>query len=118
MRVLKRRNYYLALIRKAGLVNTLKNDINNKIRRRAHLKSIVITSLDENIIHKDDEGLDIELMYSDLVSSEDYKLLKKIVLDKYSVLEVAQEIGISAEACKKRVQRAKKRLKERLLKMG
>lgn len=60
--------------------------------------------------------LDIDFMYSDLTNSEDYKLLKKIALDKYSMLEAAKEMGISVEACKKRVQRAKKKLKKVLKK--
>lgn len=47
----------------------------------------------------------------DLVNDEDYKLLKEIVLERYTIRETAQELGISVEACKKRVQRAKKTAK-------
>ena len=35
-----------------------------------------------------------------------------IVIRKYSMLEAAEELGISVEACKKRVQRAKKKLQK------
>lgn len=100
--------------KKGWLLNTLKNVIHNLIRSRAYLNSIVICSLDfdENIIVGDEDSPDLDMMYSDLIDNEDYKLLKKIVLDKYSILEAARELGISVEACKKRVQRAKKKLKK------
>lgn len=99
---------------KGWLLNTLKYVIKNKGRSRAYL--INSLELDENIIPGDPDVLDIDFMYSDLTNSEDYKLLKKIALDKYSMLEVAKEMGISVEACKKRVQRAKKKLKKVLKK--
>ena len=41
-------------------------------------------------------------------------MLVKIVLQNYTMLEAAQELGISVEACKKRVQRAKKKLEAHL----
>jgi RNA polymerase sigma-70 factor (ECF subfamily) len=98
---------------KGWLFNTLKNVIKNKVRSRVYLKDIVVSSfeIDENILFVDTDVLDVDFMYSDLTNVEDYKLLKKIALDKCSMIEVADEIGISVEACKKRVQRAKKKLK-------
>ncbi|MFC4305208.1 RNA polymerase sigma factor [Cohnella boryungensis] len=100
---------------KGWLLNTLKYVIKNTIRSRAYLNSIVISSVDfdENIISIGADTPDVDFFYSDLANNEDYKLVKKVALDKYSMLEVAQELGISVEACKKRVQRAKKRLKNR-----
>ncbi|MBX4150703.1 RNA polymerase sigma factor [Paenibacillus lautus] len=99
---------------KGWLLNTLKYVIKNKARSRAYL--INSLELDENMIPGDLDVLDIDFMYSDLTNSEDYKLLKKIALDKYSMLEAAKEMGISVEACKKRVQRAKKKMKKVLKK--
>lgn len=55
-----------------------------------------------------EDRLDVDFLYSDLIEVKEYKLLKRIALDKYSVLEAAQELGISVEACKKRIQLAKK----------
>ena len=69
---------------------------------------------DENIDVKDTNKSNIDLFYSDIVDSPEYKLLKRIALDKYTILEAAQELGISVEACKKRVQRAKKKLRNHL----
>jgi len=103
---------------KGWLLNALKYVIQNMVRSRAYLNSIFISSLDfdENIIleEADVPDPDVDLLYSDLSVGEDYKLIKKIALDRYSMLEAAQELGISIEACKKRVQRAKRRLKKRL----
>ena len=98
------------------LFNTLKYVMKNMIRSRASLTNMVISSFDfdENIYVKDSDTSDIDLLYSDIVDSSEYKLLKRIALDKYTMLEAAQELGISVEACKKRVQRAKKKLKGHL----
>ncbi|WP_313343083.1 sigma-70 family RNA polymerase sigma factor [Sedimentibacter sp.] len=99
---------------KGWLLNTLKYVIKNMVRSRAYINNIIITSLDKNEITlaKNTDELNIDIIYSDIVDSEDYKLLKRIALDKYTMLEAAQELGISVEACKKRVQRAKKKLKK------
>ncbi len=99
---------------KGWLLNTLKNVIHNTIRNRAYLNSLVVSSIDfdDNITLGDTDTPNVDLMYTDLIDNEDYRLLKKIALDKYSMLEAAQELGISVEACKKRVQRAKKKLKK------
>jgi len=101
---------------KGWLLNTLKNVIHNTVRSRAYLNSILVSSLDfdENTYAGDADALNLDFMYSDLADNEDYILLKKITLEKYSMLEAAQELGISVEACKKRVQRAKQKLKKRL----
>lgn len=101
---------------KGWLLNTLKNVIHNTVRSRAYLNSIVVSSLDfdENTYAGDEDAFNLDFMYSDLADNEDYILLKKIALEKYSMLEAAQELGISVEACKKRVQRAKQKLKKRL----
>lgn len=103
---------------KGWLLNTLKYVIKNSIRSRAYLNRLIIASIDfdENISfdkeYKDD--LKIDLLFSDLADDEDYKLIKKIALDKCSILEISEEYGISVEACHKRIQRAKKRLKKRI----
>lgn len=99
---------------KGWLVITLKNVIKNINRSRARLNNLIMLyyAFDEHVIGTalDEENLD--LLYSNLVKDEDFELLKRIVLTKCSMLEAAEELGISVEACKKRVQRAKKRLKK------
>lgn len=99
---------------KGWLLNTLKNVIHNTIRSRAYLSNLVVFSMDfdENMVSEEPDAPDIDILYSDLADNEDYRLLKKIALDKCTMLEAAKELGISVEACKKRVQRAKKKLKK------
>lgn len=46
------------------------------------------------------------------VSKEDYIILKKIILEGYSHKELAAELNISIDACKKRFQRAKEHFRK------
>lgn len=101
---------------KGWLFETLKNVIKNILRSRARLNKLLI-SIDIDIYVEDTKSTyaykeNIDLMYSNIAEKEDYKLLKKIALEKCTMLEAAQELGISVEACKKRVQRARKRLQK------
>lgn len=56
-----------------------------------------------------------EIEYSDLLAPEEYEVLKQVAVEKRSVRDVAREMGISVETCKKKVYRAKKKL-EKILK--
>ena len=57
------------------------------------------------------EEVDFNITYTQLLGEDEFSLLKMLVLDKYTILEAAQHLGISVEACKKRIQRTKKKLK-------
>jgi RNA polymerase sigma-70 factor (ECF subfamily) len=100
--------------KKGWLTNTLKHVIQNIRRSRARLNSLVISalSIDDIVIVSPTGGLDFDVIYSDLLGQEDFELLQMIILNKYTILKVARELGISVEACKKRVQRAKKKLRK------
>jgi len=100
--------------REGWLMETLKNVISNMNRSHASLNRVVIEALpfDETFLAEHVDPGNVDILYSDLLHDKDYALLKRIALDKYSILEAAQELGISIEACKKRVQRAKKRLQK------
>ena len=95
------------------LMNVLKNVIRSTRRERARLAETVLEVLDENGGAADVE-LDLDTLYGDLSDSEDFRLLKRIALDRCTILEAAEELGIPLETCKKRVQRARKRLQKRL----
>ena len=95
------------------IVNTLLNVIRNMKRS--------ITKNTQNVInapapcraipHYDDYS-DIE--YADLVGSEEYCLFRKVAVEQYSVKEAAAELELSDEACKKRIQRIRAKLKKKL----
>lgn len=95
------------------MLNVLKNVIRNMKRTMENQSRFVATAMSmANPNGREDSYVDVE--YADLVSQEDFKLLKQIVLQQYSMLEAATELGISVEACKKRVQRAKAKMREKL----
>ena len=52
----------------------------------------------------------VDLMYSDLVSEQDFAILKMIVLENRTIKDTAERFGLSINACKKRIQRIKERL--------
>ena len=101
---------------KGWLMNTLKNVINNMKRSRARWLRILFTSaeINEDSFGSTNDEIDPEIMYGGIISAEEFDLIKKVVLEKYSLLEAAEELGISIEACKKRLQRAKNKLKNKL----
>ena len=68
------------------LVLTLKNVIRNMQRELASLNKMFVTSVsiyDENFMEKTAEQIDVnsevDILYSDLLSAEEYRLLKMIV---------------------------------------
>ena len=100
--------------RQGWLTNTLKNVIRNMRRSQARLNSIITAalSLDNLSPELSDDNSDFELYCTLVLGKDDHTLLKRIVIDKCTMLDVSKEFGISVEACKKRVQRAKRKLKK------
>lgn len=108
------------------LMFVLKNVIRNTRRELASLNKLIVASLsmgDEYFIdsiaastdlNKRLEDYEPDILYSDLIPPDDYRLLKLIALHKYSMRDAALEFGISLEACRKRVQRAKERLRKNI----
>lgn len=105
------------------LLITLKNVLHNMQRERARLNVLLISSMsvsEEALNQKTDNGSSrvedqmIDTFYSGLIPKEDYRLLKRVAIDKYTMLEAAEEFGLNVEQCKKRVQRAKAKLKKEL----
>lgn len=94
------------------IMNTHKNVCRNfqKTNNR-YLKRII--SLNEIPLSSQyTEDLYDENAVASLVTAEDFIILKKIILDGYSHKDLAEELGISIDACKKRFQRAKQRFKQ------
>lgn len=102
---------------KGWLMRVLQNVIRNRNRQRAAMNRLIMSSLQvdklEEMLVYDEENVD--LLYGELAARTDFQLLKRVVLDGYTMLEAAEEYGITVEACKKRVQRVKKLLREKLL---
>lgn len=108
------------------LMLTLKNVIRNTRRELAALNRLFVFAMsvdDEAVLesyaaetdfNKRLEDGQVDILYADLLSPDEYSLLKKIVLQQYTIADAARELGISVESCKKRVQRAKQKLRKKL----
>lgn len=98
------------------LVETLKNVIRNAERKRAMLEKYIaaLEPADLDRLVSPDCGDDVDLMYSDLVSKEEFYLLKRVDIEGYTMLEMAEELGINVETCKKRAQRAREKMRQQL----
>lgn len=96
---------------KGWLICTLKHVMQNMNRQRAKLGQLLSLSMAEDMTSFDEESVDI--LYGDIADQADFQLLKRIVLDRCTMLEAAEELGISVDACKKRIQRIKKYLRKK-----
>ena len=93
---------------------TLKHVMQNMQRSQAKLKKVVSLDEEEYLTAGPSELISVDLLFGDVSESEDFLILKRIALDRYTIVELSEELGVSVEACKKRVQRARKRLRQKL----
>lgn len=56
----------------------------------------------------------LEVLYGNIADLDEFKLIQEMVVEGKSQLEMAQDRGISLDACKKRVQRAKEKLRKKI----
>ncbi len=98
------------------MMNALKHVIQNIRRRRARMNKLVVTALsvDQITIPPQTGGVELGLACKQALGEDDYKLLKMVAIDHHTMLETANEFGISVETCRKRLLRAKKKLKKAL----
>ena len=105
---------------KGWLMNVLKNVLRNTLRKRATLEKYIAEAESANIdlVASPAPGSNVDLMYSDMVTEAEFQLLKRVAIDQYTMLEAAETLGITVEACKKRVQRMGKKLRRKLEEIG
>lgn len=101
---------------KGWLVNTLKYTICNMKRSRENAQRLLSNYLatQSKDIAFSENKVSVEVMYGNIANIEEFKLIKEMAIDGRSHLEMAKARGISVDACKKRVQRAKKILQKKL----
>lgn len=106
---------YESANKEGWLLNTLKNVILNieKIQWRSERKIAEFSKTLESF-YDGPSCVDLDVLYKDLASTEEYILIKEMVLEQKSIRELAESRGISIAACKKRVQRAKQLLRKQL----
>ena len=96
------------------LMNTLKYVIQNMKRSRARLNRLVVQAmtLSEDLAVSQPQDHDLEADLQRVLSPQDYQMLVLTALHGYTMKDLAVEFDLSVEACKKRLQRAKKKLQE------
>ena len=98
------------------LINTLKNVMANMIRNRAVANRIfseyVAAQAQDYAVSED--RMSFEILYENITDMEEFQLLKEMVIEGKSHLEMAQKRGISVPAIKKRIQRAKEVLRKKI----
>ncbi len=99
---------------KGWLVNTLKFTIRNMKRSRESMQQLLARVEQNAPAAYSEDRLPLDLMYEDLSTREEFKLLVEMAIDGKSYLEMANARGISVDACKKRVQRAKEILQKKM----
>jgi len=94
------------------VVKTLRNVISNIKREQRKTSSMFVSymTLEKDFPSSNAEYTDIH--YSDLLDPDEYKLVKMIAIQEYKIQDAADMLGISREACKKRYQRAKNKMKK------
>ena len=98
------------------LVLTLKNTMRNMKSNRATAKRIIerymITQIKEFSFLED--GISLRILYENVADTEEFKILTEMAIEEKSHEEMATARGITVNACKKRVQRAKEMLKRKI----
>ena len=98
------------------LVLTLKNTIRNMKSSRATAKRIIeqylVTQAKE--ISFTEDSVNLNVVYGDIADTEEFKLLSEMAIEGKSHEEMAKARGITVNACKKRVQRAKEKLQRKI----
>ena len=98
------------------LVLTLRNTIRNMKSNRATAKRIIERYLIAQIkeVSALEDGINLRVLYENMADTEEFKLLAEMAIEGKSHAEMAKTRGISVNACKKRVQRAKEKLQQKI----
>ena len=98
------------------MVNTLKNVIQNMERRRMAAERVVTDCLGDklDLLPAPGHQLDLKLLYGAIADTEEFRIMMAIGPAGMSMLELAEELGISYSAAKKRAERARKILQKRI----
>lgn len=101
---------------KGWLVNTTMFVVKN-IESRQRTARKVIADLPEyrpELMPAPEQPLDLRLQYGDIADTKEFQLVYAMAVEGKSIIELADELHISVDACKKRAERSRKFLQEKI----
>lgn len=105
--------------RNGWLVNTLKYVLCNHRRTRARMSRLLMrTILYEDELLQPDPAQDADNTVEEALSPQDLALVKYLFLEQHTMAEATEKFGLGMEACKKRVQRVRKKLGKKIFPAG
>lgn len=105
---------------KGWLMNTVTYVIKN-LESRQRTARKVIADLPEyrpELIAAPEQPLDLRLQYGDIANTKEFKLVYAMAVEGKSIIELANELHISVDACKKRAERSRKFLQNKINRMS
>ena len=99
----------------AYLIKVLKNVVGYNLRCAQYASRMMKNLKDQrsnaqvNGVYQ--EELDLETLYHGAISEEELRLLVRFYLEGWTSKEIAADMGINFEACKKRILRAREHLR-------
>lgn len=98
------------------LVETLKLVIKNLERRQQTAKKIIseLTEYKPDLVAAPADEVDLRLLYGDIANTKEFRMVYAIAVEGQSYIEIAEAQGITAAACRKRFERAKKYLQKKI----
>ena len=94
------------------LKNAIRNIRSNRTTAKLLLEKYLLTNASEIVFS--DNKLSVDIIYENVAELDEFQLLKEMAIEGKSHQEMAEKRGITVNACKKRVQRAKELLQKKL----
>ncbi len=95
------------------MVLTLKNVVRNQLRERERMKQLQLI-LQRQHIQQSPESVSFVDVFAEIRDSEEFRILTERFYEGRSYSDMAQSRGITEAACRKRIERAKKFLQNKL----
>ncbi len=98
------------------LVNTLKNVMSNHRKHQVIVDRLfsdagTLSAIFPTASH---DTVDVDILYSDLSATEEFRMVRQMVLEGKTYSELAKERHISVATCRKQFQRAREKLKKKI----
>ena len=107
--VRKAEDLYHAVSHRGWLIRTLRNTASNYQRKIMYAQRLLV-KLEQQYLTDRREPLAPRVLYDGLIDTKELELLIRYWADGESVRSIALSLGISEDACKKRIYRARDRL--------